>query len=127
MIAESQLEEVLKECWARETSSDPDNWTRENPAWGQCAVTSLVVSDYLGGEIIWANVVLPDGRELSHYFNKISGLEKDFTRVQFPPGTQIPAGQPKTKTFPTTRDYILSFEKTRQRYETLKRKVEEFL
>jgi hypothetical protein len=127
MIDESQLELALKNSWSKETSLDPENWTPENPALGQCAVTSVIVNDYLGGEIVWANVILPDGRQVSHYFNKINGIEKDFTKTQFPEGTVIPNGIPKTKGYSSTREYILSYPKTQQRYELLKQKVKEFL
>ena len=127
MITESELEKALNTSWTKESSSDPENWTPDNPAWGQCAVTSLVVKDYLGGEIVWANAVLPDGREISHYYNRIEGTEKDFTRVQFPEGTKIPRGIPKTKEYSSTRDYVLSYPVTQQRYEILKQKVQENL
>jgi len=127
MIDESQLELALKNSWSKETSLDPENWTPENPALGQCAVTSVIVNDYLGGEIVWANVILPDGRQVSHYFNKINGIEKDFTKTQFPEGTVIPNGIPKTKGYSSTKEHILSYPKTQQRYELLKQKVKEFL
>ena len=127
MVDESKLEIALKNSWTKETSSSPKDWTCDNPAFGQCAVTSLIVNDYLGGEIVWANVVLPDGKEISHYFNKINGTERDFTKVQFPFGTAISKGVPKTKEFPSTRDYILSYLITQTRYEILKQKVQELL
>jgi hypothetical protein len=127
MINESNLESALMSSWIKETSSDPSNWSGQNPSWGQCAVTSLVVNDYLGGEIIWANAYLPSGNAVSHYFNKINGIEKDFTRRQFPAGTVIPLGIPKPKLFSSTRDYVLSYEFTRQRYELLKKRVQEVL
>ena len=127
MINESKLELALKNSWTEETSSDSENWTSDNSAWGQCAVTSLIVNDYLGGEIVWANAILPDGREISHYFNKMGSVEKDFTRVQFPKGTTISQGIPEVKEFSSTRDYILSYPVTQQRYELLRQRVQEFL
>ena len=123
MVSESVLEEALNNSWTRESSSDPDKWTPNNAAWGQCVVTALVVNDYLGGELVWANVSMPDGKEISHYFNKINGLEKDFTRVQFPSGAIIPVGVPKTKGHPPTREYVLSSPTTQTRYELLKSRV----
>jgi len=123
----SKLELALQQSWSRETSSDPQNWNPNNPAWGQCAVSSLIAHDYLGGEIVWGNAILPDGRTISHYFNLVKGQEKDFTRSQFPEGTIIPEGVPKTKGFPSTRDYVLSFPITQKRYELLKREVEDRL
>ena len=96
MVKESLLENALKNSWCKESSSNPEAWSPENPAWGQCAVTAAVINDYLGGEIIWAEAKLPDGKNISHYFNKINGKEKDFTRIQFPKGTIIPEGIPKS-------------------------------
>ena len=123
----SQLEEALRNSWCKATSSDGQNWTVKNPAWGHCAVTSLIFHDYFGGKIVWADATLPDGKKVSHYFNLIHRLEIDLTSEQFPEGTIIPAGVDKTKGFPTTRDYVLSYQPTKERYELLKKKVKEFL
>jgi len=119
----SKLEQALLASWDKDTSSDPDNWTKENPAWGQCAVTALIVNDYLSGKLVWANALLPDERSISHYFNNVNGNEIDFTRRQFPKGVVITKGEDKLKGFSTTRDYVLSFEQTRTRYEALKERV----
>jgi hypothetical protein len=124
VMDESVLEVYIRDSWIRETSSEP-NWTPENPAFGQCAVTALIVNDYLGGKIVWAEAVNPEGSKISHYFNTVDGKVIDFTRCQFPEGTTIPAGIDKTKGFPTTRDYVLSFEATRKRYEILKQRVDD--
>ena len=80
MVDQQKLQEILRSSWARTTSADPASWTPENPSWGQCAVTALVVQDYLGGDVLWAEAVLPDGRTISHYFNELNGEEKDFSR-----------------------------------------------
>ena len=116
----ADLQKKLRKAWSAATSSDPDIWSPENPAWGQCAVTACAVQDIFGGDIVWSEAALPDGRKISHYFNRINNLEIDFTRDQFPDGTQIPAGQPKTKGHPSTRDYVLSFPATQNRYVELK-------
>ena len=121
------LIQAIERSWNQDTSSDPDNWYKENPAWGQCAVTACVVNDYLGGKIVWAEALLPDGRTISHYFNNINGNELDLTRKQFPEGTTIPKGVDKKKQFNSTRDYVLSFEKTKNRYSLLKKRVEDYL
>jgi hypothetical protein len=123
---DSDLEKALENSWSKFSSSDPFNWTKDNPSYGQCAVTSLVVQDYLGGEIVWANVILADGKEISHYFNHINGIEKDFTRKQFPEGTIISQGISKTMNFKSTRDYILSYPPTKSRYSILKTRVNSY-
>ena len=123
----SKLEEAIRKSWSKETSSDPEKWAYENPAWGQCAVTALIVHDYLGGDIVWAEAKLPDGKSISHYFNQIKWKEVDLTRRQFPEGTVIPQGIEKKKEYASTRAYVLSFPVTQQRYEILKKRVEENL
>lgn len=125
----SKLEEALQKSWTKETSSDPENWTSQNPAWGQCAVTALIINDYLGGEIVWAEARLPEGRTISHYFNNIEGKEVDLTRIQFPEGTIIPLGVEKKKEYASTREYVLQApgSTTKARYEILKAKMDEYL
>ncbi len=123
----SDLEKALQKSWSKETSYSPDSWSTDNSPFGQCAVTALVVNDYLGGEIVWADAVLPDGKTVSHYFNLINGNEVDLTRPQFPQGTVIPKGVMKNKNFPTTRDFMLSNDNTKRRYEILEKAVAESL
>ena len=74
-----------------------------------------------------AKVVLPDGVHTTHYFNKIHGVSIDLTRSQFPEGTEIGHGEPYHSSFDSTRDYILSNEGTRSRYEKLKSRVEDLV
>jgi hypothetical protein len=119
----AQLADILPRAWARETSYDPQGWSAENPAFGQCAVTACVVHDFLGGDIVWAEAELPDGGKVSHFFNRIAGRDVDYTRAQFPAGTHVPAGRPAAQGFATTRDYILSYPATRVRYAALASRV----
>jgi len=127
MVELNTLEQAIRNSWDETTTSYPDDWTEDNPAYGQCAVTALVVQDYMGGELVWANVTLPDGGTESHYLNLIDGKEIDLTKKQFPEGSDIPNGVPKTKEFPTTKDYVLSYQITQDRYTILKERVEEIL
>ncbi|HDX9588191.1 TPA: hypothetical protein ROX98_001130 [Bacillus pseudomycoides] len=70
-----KMREVLFQSWSKETSS---KWTLDNPAKGQCGVTSLVVHDFFGGEIMKTKV--PEGW---HFYNRINGKRYDFTASQF--------------------------------------------
>lgn len=66
---------ALKEAWSSGTST---KWTEQNPASGQCSVTSLVVQDLFGGEILKTHV--PGG---AHFYNRIDGERLDLTSSQF--------------------------------------------
>ena len=66
---------ALSKSWSIESSS---KWSKENPAKGQCGVTTLVVNDILGGEI--RKTELPDGW---HFYNIINGKRYDLTASQF--------------------------------------------
>src|ERR1044071_606171 len=88
-----EIEAAIRASWGRETSDDPDEWSEENPARGQCAVTALLIRELLGGEILIANV-LRDGRRVDrHAWNRLpSGLRLDLTREQFVHGERF--GEP---------------------------------
>jgi hypothetical protein len=79
-----ETEAAIRAAWGRDTSDDPDEWSPENPARGQCAVTALLLRELLGGEILIASV-LRDGRPIErHAWNRLpSGLTLDLTRDQF--------------------------------------------
>lgn len=101
----------LEDSWTRETSADPVHWSAENSAYGQCAVSALVVQDHFGGELLRARV---DG--ISHYWNRLpTGLEVDLTRKQFGSNPDVPPGEIKS------REFVLSFPETADRYLSLRR------
>jgi hypothetical protein len=101
---------AIRHAWAADTSIDSE-WSVTCPARGQCAVTALVIQDYLGGQLIRAEV-----EGVSHYWNRVKGGEVDLTRDQF------------TQFVPTavairSRRYVLAFPDTIRRYKTLKERV----
>ena len=104
------LFDAIRLAWAADTSTDP-GWSTKCPARGQCAVTALVIQDYLGGELMRAEV-----EGISHYWNQVSGGEIDLTREQF---TKFEPGTIRNR----SRRYVLSFSETVRRYETLKERV----
>jgi hypothetical protein len=82
----TQIEEAIRAAWCRETSDDPDEWTQDNPARGQCGVAAAVLRDYLGGELLIAVVIPATGEKPTerHCWNRLSsGVEIDLTREQF--------------------------------------------
>jgi hypothetical protein len=83
----ADIEALIRSSWS-DRSCDPvdlPEWSPENPARGQCAVTALVVQDLLGGELLLAEVHNADGsRQGVHYWNRFAdGVEVDLTRGQF--------------------------------------------
>lgn len=86
----AELEEVIRAAWGRDTSDDPNEWSEENRARGQCCATALLVRELLGGEILIANVLRDGQRVDRHAWNRLpSGLTFDLTRSQFANGEQF--------------------------------------
>lgn len=89
----AQLERAIRDSWSLDTADPENDWSLENPSCGQCDVTSLVVHDLLGGELLGADVYLDGERVEGHMWNRLeSGLEVDLTRAQFGRGEII--GEP---------------------------------
>ena len=91
-----ETEAAIRAAWGRDTSDDPEEWSEQNPARGQCAVTALLVRELFGGEILVANV-LRDGRRVDrHAWNRLpSGLTLDLTREQFVNGERFGEAAPE--------------------------------
>lgn len=108
---------ALRKSWRQDTAVRPMKWLPHIPSTGQCAVTALVVQDYMGGDLLRV-INLGD----SHYFNRLpDGHEVDFTRGQF--WEWAPEDEPIVR----DRDYVLENESTRRRYDTLATRVRDYL
>ena len=75
VLSPARLLPILRNCWSFETS---DQWLPDNPARGQCNVTSLVVQDFCGGDILKTEA--PGGW---HFYNRVEGKRHDLTASQF--------------------------------------------
>ncbi|MCK1360898.1 hypothetical protein [Bradyrhizobium sp. 199] len=69
------VERTLQKVWSPSTARQ---WTERNPAAGQCNVTSLLIHELFGGELL--KTPLPAG---DHFYNRIDGKRYDFTARQF--------------------------------------------
>lgn len=108
---ESVIRAALREAWSLETAVQ---WTRENPALGQCNVTAAVIFDLFGGDIL--RTELPG---VWHYYNRIDGSRVDFTDSQFSsPGALFDAPA-RYEDEPTTRSAAMTGIPERE-YEALK-------
>jgi hypothetical protein len=78
------LRSAIAASWARDTSDDPENWSIGVPSFGQCAVTSLVVRDYVGGDVRIAHVI-SDGEpvDMHCWLELPDGDTIDWTTDQF--------------------------------------------
>lgn len=113
-----QLLSILLKSWSEHTATN-GIWSEKNPSLNQCAVTALVVQDFLGGDLLRCE--MSDGD--SHYWNRLpDGTELDLTSEQF---KKIDAHPLLETTEIRTRQYVLSFPKTMLRYGILLKRVSE--
>jgi hypothetical protein len=122
----AQIEDAIRASWGPDTADKDDGWTPDNPSRGQCDVTSLVVQDIFGGELLAAGVFRDGERVESHMWNRLpGGLELDLTRDQFAGGEVI--GESSVRERPS------EFEREHPRYHryeaylVLARRVQEHL
>ena len=74
------IQKVLLECYSKDLCYPKVqcDWNVNNRCFGMCAITSLIINDYFGGDICKIYV---DG--ISHYFNLIENNIVDLTKDQF--------------------------------------------
>ncbi len=84
---EHKVRKALQKAWSLDTAVQ---WTKENPASGQCNVTAAVICDVFAGEVL--RTKLPG---VWHYYNRIDGDRYDLTDCQFAaPGALFDAPSP---------------------------------
>ena len=122
----AQIEDAIRASWGLDTADPDDGWTPENPSRGQCDVTSLVVHDIFGGEILAAGVFRDGERVESHMWNRLpGGAEVDLTRDQFRDGEVI--GEPSVRERPAEFDREHPRYHRYEAYLVLARRVQERL
>ncbi|MFE2527564.1 alpha/beta fold hydrolase [Streptomyces sp. NPDC059382] len=98
----ADLEAAIRSGWSAETCSPDDveraPWTAENPAWGHCDITALVVQDLVGGELMVGEVWSEGRQQGFHCWNVLpGGMSVDLTREQFRLGQTVTRGRPMGK------------------------------
>ncbi|MCI0386280.1 hypothetical protein [Streptomyces sp. CNQ085] len=93
------IDRALRASWSADTCHPSDitrtEWSPDNPAWGHCDITSLVVNDLLGGELVVGEVFRGGEQEGYHWWNRLpNGVELDLTREQFIRGEAVTGGRP---------------------------------
>jgi len=101
-----ELTKILEISWSKDTCTPSlqDSWNENNKALGQCAITALIVNDFLGGKIM--RCMSETG---SHYYNIINDHIIDLTSSQFEKAPKYIEAEKRT------RDYLLSNEDTKPR------------
>lgn len=69
------VQRTLRKAWSLATARQ---WTAGNPAAGQCNVTSMLIHELFGGDLL--KTPLPTG---DHFYNRIEGKRYGFTASQF--------------------------------------------
>jgi len=90
-MSESTLGEVtaaIAVSWSRETCYARDDYMERgrfgDKSRGQCGTTALVLNDYLGGDLVVADVFVDGQKDGVHYWNRLpDGRVVDLTREQF--------------------------------------------
>lgn len=84
---EQKVRKALHKAWSLDTAVQ---WTEENPASGQCNVTTAVICDMFGGEVLRTKL-----GGVWHYYNRINGERRDLTDSQFTaPGALFDTPEP---------------------------------
>lgn len=77
----TRIRHALANSWSEKTSGCY-NPSIAPPSYGQCAATSIVISETFGGEILRSEILRHDGSVARHFYNRIGGQRYDFTADQ---------------------------------------------
>jgi hypothetical protein len=116
----AQLEQAIRHSWDEQTCdpAEPEPWNPDNPSRGQCVATTAVLHDYLGGDMLIAEVYVDGERRGHHAWNRLAGGgEIDLTSAQFRPEESV--GEPRVIARPTDRPMRIQAQ-----YELLRDRVQ---
>ncbi len=116
------LTKVIQKAWGKDTCYPPSakDWTQENPAFGQCAITALIVQDYYSGNLLYCE-------HNHHYWNELpNNKEVDLSESQFKHGVIVCKDEVRS------REYVLNSKAGKEantpvRYRILKQRIKQNL
>lgn len=102
ILSMAEVDRAVRASWAADTCSPDDAarvpWAVDNPAWGHCDVTALVVHDLFGGDLVLGEVSLDGEPSGYHWWNRLAGgVAIDLTREQFRLGQVVTPGRTVTR------------------------------
>lgn len=112
------LTNAFRSAWSKETAhvSVAGEWSENNKALGQCAVTSLIIQEIYGGGIL-------DDNTHNHMWNLLpDGSQQDFSRCQFTTEVELVPTAVKTRHQVLDSDKAI-LAKTPERYKLLRGKL----
>lgn len=94
----ADIESAIRAGWSADLACPSDitriPWSADNPAWGHCDITALVVQDLFGGDLMVGEVFLDGRQEGYHCWNRLAGgIRVDLTREQFRRGETVTPGR----------------------------------
>lgn len=105
-----EIVQTIKDAWTPETAGSM--YRPDRPSAGQCSVTSLVLQDIAGGDLVMGWI-----EDVWHIWLEVEGVDIDITRDQF----DNPDAPPLFEKY-TDRDTLFSiWPDIETRYEILKR------
>lgn len=124
ILIQQKLQDALHKSWGTDTGFAPEDILKSNPARAQCVPSSLVVQDYLGGEIVRYHVI-GEGIDEKHYFNVLDdGTEFDTTGCQYSVPVKMELAPFDLGKYKSVREKRLADDEIREKYNNLKRKVD---
>ncbi len=114
------LYDLLSDLWCADTCAPRmrNEWSRENKTLGQCSITAFLVQDIFGGKVY--GILRPDGNY--HCYNVVDGHCFDLTSEQFGEEAKELVYENNPEQF---REVHFAKEEKKQRYERLKKALEE--
>ena len=112
-ITLKRLEKAIRGSWGRDTCHYKFLWDDKSKvdSAGHCRVCSLIVQDYLGGDILFSHV--KGNKKWTHFWNKLENKEVDLTKDQFPKNVTF------VKAKIITRKEALKSKRTQKGYQIL--------
>lgn len=122
-----ELSVALQASWHADTAYDFNEWNPENKARGQCVVSSLIVQDYFGGELVGYEITEGQFHE-THYVNQLpGGTIIDTTASQYASPVNMRRKTTNVGGFASVREKRLADASTATRYDILKHRVAQHL